>query len=326
MERQLFAAAGDAVEPIHERYTRDDGSMLWPPADDYVGMDAVDDAYESFHNWPLFYSLGGDRSVFERALSGWKAITEQFADVPTGLGHPQVVREYQQGHDWFHQSEGNLLFYHLCMAEPDNDYLRDRAQRFAGFYLNEHPDVPDNYDPDRRLVYCPMNGSAGPAYDNYSERIPPAMYHAHSETRIPWGYEEWKDRYGLPYYDLDGIESVDDLRDEENARRMGESIRDRCARSDTPQNLALTSLLANAYLLTGADRYREWITEYVDTWIERAARTADCSRTTSITTTKSGVPSRRTDAGSAAGTGGRGPTGCAAWHPRSRQPRRLRSW
>lgn len=269
LERELFDRIDDAVESIIERYVEEDGSVMWPPFDDYVGMDAVDDVYEGFWNWPLFYALGGDRSVFKYAFEEFEAITQQFAGVPTGLGHPQIVDEYQQGHDWFHQSEGYLLFYHLCLAAPDDERLRELATRFAGFYLNEIETTQDNYDFERKLLYCPMNGSMGPAYHNFSEDVPPPMYGAHSETRIPWQYSEWKEHYGLPYYDLDGIDSVEDLRDPTNARRMGEAIRDRCAHSDTPQNLGVTGLIANAYLMVGDRRYRAWVAEYVGAWLER---------------------------------------------------------
>jgi len=117
-----------------------------------------------------------------------------------------------------------------------------------------------------------MNGSMGPAYHNFSMDVPPPMYDAHSETRIPWQYSEWKERYGLPYYDLAGIDGVEDLTDEEAARRMGEAIRDRCARSDTPQNLGATGMVANAFLLTGEERYRTWVADYVDAWRERTER------------------------------------------------------
>ncbi len=270
LERRVIDRIDDAVDLIMERYLDDDGSAMWPPSDDYVGIDAVDDVYEGFWNWPLYYTLGGDRKVFEYAFDEFEAITEQFAAVPTGLGHPQIVREYQQGHDWFHQSEGYLLFYHLCLAEPHNDRLRQLATRYAGFYLNEVDGVPDNYDPNHDLLYCPMNGSKGPAYHNFSDDVPPPMYHAHSETRIPWQYSAWKEHYGLPYYDLHGIDTVEDLKDEEKARRMGEAIRDRCAESDTPQNLGVTGLVANAFLLTGEERFRDWVAQYVDAWHQRA--------------------------------------------------------
>ena len=269
LERELIGRINQAVHPIIDEYVKSDGSVYWPPADDYVGIDAVDDVYEGFWNWPLFYALGGARHVFDYAFEEFEAITKQFSEIPTGLGHPQIVDDYQQGHDWFHQSEGYLLFYHLCLAAPDNERLNTLAQRYAGLYLNEIDGVPDNYDVEHDLLYCPMNGSMGPAYHNFSDDVPPPMYHAHSETRIPWQYSEWKEHYGLPYYDLDGIDEVADLRDPEKARRMGEAIRDRCAQSDTPQNLGVTGMIANAFLLTGSERYREWVSDYVGAWLER---------------------------------------------------------
>jgi hypothetical protein len=272
LERTLIDEMNAAVDPFLDRYVNEDGTVMWPPADDYVGMDAVDDAYEGFHNWPLFYVLGGGEHVLERAREEWEAITEQFAEIPTGLGHPQIVREYQQGHDWFHQSEGNLLFYHLCLADPTDEAFRERATRFADLYTNDRPDAPDNYDAERRLVKSPMNGSMGPASHNFSTDVPPAQYGAHSESRIPWTYEEWKEAYGLPYYDLNGIDSVADLEDETKARRMGEAIQDRCAKGDVPANLGITSLVTNAYLTTGESKYHDWVVDYVEAWADRARR------------------------------------------------------
>jgi hypothetical protein len=41
-------------------------------------------------------------------------------------------------------------------------------------------------------------------------------------------------------------------------------------RGDVAGNLIVTSLIANAFLLTGEEKYRDWIVEYVDAWFERA--------------------------------------------------------
>ncbi|MFN8707888.1 MAG: hypothetical protein ACK50J_14520, partial [Planctomyces sp.] len=38
---------------------------------------------------------------------------------------------------------------------------------------------------------------------------------------------------------------------------------------DHPQNLSATTLATNAYMLTGDEKYRSWILEYVDAWVER---------------------------------------------------------
>ena len=40
---------------------------------------------------------------------------------------------------------------------------------------------------------------------------------------------------------------------------------------DAVVNLAATTLAANAYLLTGEEKYKAWVREYVDAWIARTA-------------------------------------------------------
>ncbi|MFB6146589.1 MAG: hypothetical protein ABEJ08_02770 [Halobacteriaceae archaeon] len=267
LERRLFDLLSEAVEPVVSEYVADDGSLLWPPADDYVGVDALDDAYESFFNWPLAYLLGGDERLLDLSIREFDAITEQFSGYDTGFGHPMVVDEYEQGFDWFHQSEGYLFFYLLCMAAPDREATAGRAERFADYYLNEQ-DVT-LYDEQRRLVRAPMVGSQGPAFRNFSTEAPEPQYGSNAETRIPFEETGWAERYGLPFYDLPGIDGPEDLDDPETARRMGEALRDRCSRGDVAQNLSITTLVTNAYLCTGDDAYRDWVTEYVDAWIER---------------------------------------------------------
>jgi len=59
LERSLIDLMDQAVEPVMQRYVRPDGSVLWPTTENFQGFDGLDDAYESFHNWPLFYLMGG---------------------------------------------------------------------------------------------------------------------------------------------------------------------------------------------------------------------------------------------------------------------------
>jgi hypothetical protein len=77
--------------------------------------------------------------------------------------------------------------------------------------------------------------------------------------------------YGLPLHDVPGVETYDDLRDPDLARRMGLAMHERMSRGDVPANLAVTSLMTLAYLLTGEEGYREWVDGYTRTWAERAA-------------------------------------------------------
>ena len=52
-------------------------------------------------------------------------------------------------------------------------------------------------------------------------------------------------------------------------KKMAATAHRRWGRGDGPINLAITSLMLNAFLTTGEDKYRRWITEYTDAWIER---------------------------------------------------------
>lgn len=254
LQRALIDAMNEAVEPLVENYLRADGSLMWPPSPDFQSIDALDDAYESFHNWPLFYMLGGDESFLTRAEEQFETITRTMARHQTGRGYPMVVNEYQPGYDWFHQGEGNYLFYMLCAANPSHPKHRERARRFAGLYMNEDPNA-DNYDPVHKIVKCAHNGSLGPAHGNFA------------------GEYAWTaPGYGLHFYDIPGVETVEDLNDPVKSRRYGIEANARRAQGDAVVNLAATSLAANAYLLTGDEKCKAWAVEYIDAWRERAER------------------------------------------------------
>ena len=65
------------------------------------------------------------------------------------------------------------------------------------------------------------------------------------------------EHYSLPFFDLPGITSVQDLADPAKAKATGQALFDRWYRGDTPTNLSLTSLMTNAFLLTGDEKYRD---------------------------------------------------------------------
>ena len=257
LERSLIDLMNRAIEPVLARYVHGDGSTMWPPTDEMTNWDGLDDAYESFHNWPLFYLLGGDDRLLEVSNREFNAITLQFTRYQSGHGHPMVVKEYEQGYDWMHQGEGYVFFYLLCMADPTNTTNRRRARRFAGFYLNEDPEAP-NYDEQHKIIKSPHNGSKGPAQRNFERYY------------TKYRYEQWQ-KWPLPFYDVPGCETVEDLRDPEIEDRMGQAVIERFARGDCAANLAATSMVANAYLFTGDAKYKQWVEEYVGAWMERLA-------------------------------------------------------
>lgn len=253
LQRQLFEAIDTAAPQVLQRYTDPAGGLLWPPTADFSSIDGLDDCYESFHNWPLFYLLGGHDRFLDDAQRGFERITEKMARYDTGHGYPMVVKEYQPGYDWFHQGEGNYLFYMLCMAAPHHTANIDRARRFAGLFLGKDPEAP-NYDPCHRIIRCARNGSKGPASWTF-------------EATPHWPYPG----YNLPFYDVPGCTNHETVNsDPALADRLGQALCQRQGRGDAVVNLLATSLATNAALLTGDDQYRQWVLDYTEAWIERA--------------------------------------------------------
>lgn len=251
LERSLFALMDQAVYPFLEKYTRPDGTLIWRDSWYENVRDGADDFYESSFNWPLAYLLGGGDHLLTLGQRQWDAITRQLTEF--GLVH----KEYEFGYDQFHQAESYIYFYFLCLADPENPINRERAQRFAGFYLGEDPDA-DNYDAERNLIRAAHNGSGGPRW-GFTDGDP------------SYGWAAGMRVYGLPYRDVPGITQYDDLKDPAHARRMGEVMHARMGRGDVATNLLVTSLVANAYLLTGAQKYRDWVIRYTHGWMARAA-------------------------------------------------------
>ena len=57
LERSLIDLMNEAVLPVMKKYVREDGSVLWPTSEPFSSIDGLDDAYESFFNWPVFEIL-----------------------------------------------------------------------------------------------------------------------------------------------------------------------------------------------------------------------------------------------------------------------------
>lgn len=255
LERALIAAMEAAVEPFVAKYTRADGSLIWGGTAAQHGRDDVDDFYEAFYNWPLLYLFGGDERLLAHARRCWEGVTAQLSAI--GLLH----REYERGADWFHQAEGQLALYLLCLADPTDPAMTERAQRFADFYTGADPEAP-NYDRERRIIRSPHNGSHGPRW-GYTDNDPATIF------------DEWHgfmEQFGLPFHDIPSISTFADLFTPSGARAMGEAMQQRYSRGDVVNNLLATSLAANAFLLTSETRFRDWALEYTNAWVERAAQ------------------------------------------------------
>jgi len=252
LQRQIFAVLDKAAIEFADRYTRADGTLIW--RDEWPGMDGSDDPYEGFMNMPLFYALGGSRQVYERSRTIWDGITWQWTE------YGQIHREFDAYYDWMHHGESNLFFYFLGLADPNVPKDRQRTRRFAGFYNGEDAEAL-NWDADKKLIRSPINGSRGPR---------------HHQTAEDWStHREILDGYLPPFEDLPGIDRYGmktPWSDDAVYAEILQRINARQSRGDVPLNLGASSLMMHAYAYTGEEKYRAWVVEYLDAWVERTAR------------------------------------------------------
>jgi hypothetical protein len=249
LERELLRLQDAGWRKFRDRFCEPDGSLRY--GGHMYGRDGVDDFYEPFFNWPSLYRLGGADDLLPAAKHHWEGVTKQ-------MSRAGFVRdEYELGYDWFHQGESLPLFLGICAADPADERFRERARRFAGFYLPDS--TTGNYDATTRTIVAPHTGSGGPRWGVGEDWTEYSADQAGMEI------------YGLPLLDVEGIDNWDDLRAPGAAARMGAAMQERMGRGDTAVNLTATTLATNAWLYDHDERYRAWALEYIDAWRGRAA-------------------------------------------------------
>lgn len=295
-QRALFDLLDHAWRRFARDFTGPDGRLNY--SGPLTTRDGVDDFYEVFFNWPQLYLLGGADDLLPASEKHWEGVTRQLTELD------MMHDEFERGYDWFHQGESLLLLYFLSMAAPDR--WSERALCFAELYVDP---AKGNYDPEYRLITRPHNGSDPDRTGLFDGDV------------YPWLLKE-AETYGFP---LDWIPEADGGPHPLSADpRLGAQMRDRMGVGDTAVNLAAAGLVLNAWILSGEDRYRDWIVDYVGAWRSAPWRTAVSSRTTSARTASSAACWRA--AGTAATTAGPGRTAGTAWATRpvwrrSRRPR-----
>ncbi len=274
LQRSLFTLMNDSIDILLENYLTPEGEYFWPDIEGFqaYAYSNMDNAFEGFHGWPLFYLLGGSSRFLTLAHRQNEALIRQFSRLKKkDLGIDEafaastgrdtlLVDEYLPDIDWMHQGEAAMLFYYLCLADPNYALNKERAIKFASFFMNESENVPErNYDSDHRVFRSSLIGSNGPAYRKFDK---------------PYSYSNWMEPYGLAFYDVPGVQTPLDLKNSHNAERYGKVYCDRLRTADTVTNLFATSMILNAYLHTGEEKYRSWVLNYIDGWRERYAVTA----------------------------------------------------
>lgn len=246
LERELLRAQTTAIQEFFERYFDERGYLLCVPR--WGGNDGPDDAAENFLNWPMLHALGAPDCLLTWYTQAWEGHLRQYTEARTTevplARDGMYYKEFPTMFDWFHHGEGFSAFFLQGLSDPTDPALERRTRRYAGFYMNEDPQA-ENYDPQHRLIRSLFNGSRGPL-------LRPA-------TALDWA--------GDPI-EVEGRFSP--LHNERTFEEMLEHFRDYTAVvGDHPLNLGATTLAFNAYALTGEEKYRAWVLDYVDAWVER---------------------------------------------------------
>ena len=246
LERELLRAQTEACQEFFERYFDERGYLLCVPR--WGGNDGPDDAAENVLNWTMLHALGAPDVVLDLYKRAWEGHLRQYTEARTvevELGRDGMYyKEFPTTFDWFHHGEALNAFVLQGLSDPGDPEFERRTRRFASFYLNEDPQAP-NYDPQHRIIRSLFNGSRGPLL--------------RKATALDWAGDpiEVEGRFSPGHHERSYEEMLEHFRDYNDI--VG----------DHPLNLGATTLAFNAYALTGEAKYRDWLLEYVDAWVER---------------------------------------------------------
>jgi len=248
LERRVLDTSAPAMTEFYHKYYDEKGSVQCVLR--WGADDGPDDAFENFAGWPEFHALGGSDETLRLYMKGLEGMLRQYTEakttqVPAGL-HGMYYKEFSTQADWMHHGEGLRVFNRMGLSVPDDAKYKERARRFAGLYMGEDAEAP-NYDPERRLIRSVINGSRGPML--------------RKATALDWV----GDPFDISKFTLGHSErSFDEMlaHYEEYGDVVGDSF----------LNLVATTLPLDAYLVTGDEKYKKWIVEYMDAWLERMKR------------------------------------------------------
>jgi hypothetical protein len=258
LERDLLRYNSLACERFAAKYVDSRGYLLHTPR--WGTLDGPDDAIETFWNWTLLHALGGSDSVLElyrKAQEGhWKQYGELRTKLTTLAENGAYSKEFVTQSDWFHTAEGMRAVLLLGLSAPNDEQYRQRMRRFAAMYMGEDPEAP-NYDPVHKVLKSIWTGSKGPmlrkatTYDWVGDPVPGTFHLLHNPA---------------------GRGKLLDL--EANYKKMLSHCDEYLdSAGDHSLNLASTILGLNAWALTGEDKYRNWVLDYVGAWKQRTGET-----------------------------------------------------
>ena len=248
LERQLLADNVPACREFFTKYFDARGYLQCFVR--WGANDGPDDAFENFNRWPELHALGAGDDILQMYSKGHEGLLKQYTearttDVPIarqGMYHKEFIVQS----DWMHHGEGLQLFNRMGLSIPADAKYQERARRFAGLYMAEDPEAP-NYDPARKIIRSMQNGSRGPML--------------RKATALDW--------VGDPF-DVKGFDALHGESTFEQFLAHYEEYGD--VAGDHFLNLVATTLPTTAYLVAGEPKYKKWIVEYMDAWLQRMSQ------------------------------------------------------
>lgn len=245
LERQLLTDSVPACREFAAKYYDERGYLQCFVR--WGANDGPDDAFENFAEWPQLHALGAGDELMTIFLRTWNGMIRQYSEaktveVPAGR-NGMYVKEFSAQSDWMHLGEGLRTFNLMGLSVPNLPAYQERARRWAGLYMAEDPDAP-NYDPQRKLIRSMENGAIGPML---REATPiDWVGDPFDVARFVAGHGEHTFAQFLQHY-----------------AEYGDVVGDHFL------NLVATTLPTDAYLLANESKYKAWIVEYLDAWLER---------------------------------------------------------
>jgi hypothetical protein len=245
LERLLIDAQSEACIEFFDKYFDDRGYLECIPR--WGGDDGPDDAIENLLNWTTLHALGGPDEILDLFRKGFEGHVRQYTEARTTeveLGRDGMYyREFPTCFDWFHHGEGLSSYFLYGLSDPYDPLYEQRMRRWTSMYDGSDESCP-NYDPEHRVIRSMFNGSRGPLL--------------RKATGLDWAGD---------YIDVADLHLAHGERSHDEMIAHFAEYND--VVGDNPLNLEATHLGFVAYALTGEDRYRNWVVDYVDAWLER---------------------------------------------------------
>ncbi|MCC7370488.1 MAG: hypothetical protein IT306_18840 [Chloroflexi bacterium] len=249
LERQLLDAQSRAIPEYYARYFDERGYLLCVPR--WSGDDGPDDALENLLNWPALHALGAADHIMKLYRQGLEGHFRQYTEARTtevALGRDGMY--YQEFHvcfDWFHHGEAWSTIFLQGLTTPEDQALIRRMRRWTSWFMGDDPYIR-NYDKQHRIIPSFFNGSRGPLM--------------RKATALDWAGDpiEVEGRFDAGHGETTFEEMLDHFRDYTDV--VG----------DNHVNLGATTLGVTSYLLTGEAKYREWVVDYLNAWVERTEK------------------------------------------------------